>query len=242
MCARLTVTTTAAEIADLFGLGHDLRSAAAAPSTPRYNVAPSTLLPVVRVTDGLRCVALLRWGLVPHWNTEPKPVGYVNARAETAPDKPAFRDPFRYRRCLVPADGFFEWKTVGKKKRPYFFCPAGGGLFACAGIWDTWNGPGGPVETVAVLTVPANELVRPLHNRMPALLSEGMVSAWLDPKEMRPAALLPMLSPYPVERMEKWAVSDRVNSATADGPDLLVRVEEPPAPTWTQPSLFDDAA
>jgi putative SOS response-associated peptidase YedK len=236
MCARITITTTGTEIADLFGLSYDLSAARA-----RYNVAPSTLLPVLRVVNGARELADLRWGLVPHWNTDPKHTGYVNARAETAPDKPAFRDPFRRRRCLVPADGFFEWKHVGKKKRPYYFRKAGGGMFVYAGVWDRWHGPAGPVDTVAVLTVPANDLVRPLHDRMPAIVEEGRFGAWLDPNEARPAKLLPLLTPYPVERMETWAVSARVNKANADGPDLLAPVAEPATPTWTQPTLFDVA-
>jgi putative SOS response-associated peptidase YedK len=170
MCARITATTTAAEIADLFGLGHDLQHPRPAP-TARFNVAPSTLIPVVRVVNGARELVHLRWGLVPHWNTSPKPTPLPNARAESAPDEPPFRDPFRLRRCLVPADGFFEWKTVGKKKRPYFVRPAGGGLFGYAGVWNRWESPEGPVETVAVLTVPANDLIKPLHDRMPAIIA-----------------------------------------------------------------------
>jgi putative SOS response-associated peptidase YedK len=130
---------------------------------------------------------------------------------------------------------------VGKKKRPYFFRPADGGMFVYAGVWDRWTGPAGPIDTVAVLTVPANELVKPLRDRMPAIVSEERFSAWLDPKESRAAKLLPLLETYPAERMEHWAVSDRVNSVTADEPGLLVPVAEPPKPMWTQPTLFDVA-
>jgi putative SOS response-associated peptidase YedK len=238
MCARLSITTTAAELADLFGLGHDLRHVPPRASG-RYNVAPSTLIPVVRTADGVRELTELRWGLVPHWNTDRKPVGFVNARAETAHEKPAFRDPFRHRRCLVPADGFFEWKTVGKKKRPYFIRPAGGGLFVYAGVWDRWAGPDGPLDTVAVLTVPANELLRPLHDRMPAVVGSEHFTTWLDPKEARPAKLLSLLKPYPADRMEMWPVGERVNAVAAEGRDLLTPVAEPPTPTWTQPTLFD---
>ena len=239
MCARITITTTGTEIADLFGLSHDTR-----PETPtraRYNIAPSALIPVVRVVNGAREVADLRWGLIPFWNTNPKHTGFVTARAETAPGKPAFRDPFRWRRCLVPADGFFEWKTTRKKKQPYFFRPAGGGRFVYAGVWDRWRGPEGLVETVAVLTVPANDLVQPLSTRMPAIVSEDQFGAWLDPNESRPSRLLPLLTPYPAARMERFAVSERVNAATADDPALLVAVPEPPEPAWTQPALFDVA-
>jgi putative SOS response-associated peptidase YedK len=237
MCARITLTTTTTEIVDLFGLSYDLSQ-----SRPqRYNIAPSQAIPVVRVANGKRELADLRWGLIPHWADNPKTGGFVNARAETVTEKPAFRDPFHRRRCLVPADGFYEWKHVGKKKHPYFFRKAGGGLLAYAGVWDTWNGPDGPVETVAVLTVPANDLVKPLHDRMPAIITEDHFAEWLDPKESRAAKLLPLLVPYPVEKMESWAVSERVNTATEDEPALLLPVPEPPKPKWVQPSLFDVA-
>ncbi len=240
MCARITIHTTPAEIADLFGLSRDRPYPT---STPRYNVAPSTLIPVIRVADGVRELAAVQWGLVPHWTSGAgsKVAGYPNARAETATEKPAFRDPLRSRRCLIPVDGFFEWKTVGKKKRPYFFRPAGGGLFAFAGVWDRWNSPSGPIDTVAILTVEANDLVAPLHDRMPAILSAERFAAWLDPKETRAAKLLPLLEPYPVARMVRIPVSDRVNRVTEEGADLICPVEEPLAPAWTQPSLFDVA-
>ena len=115
-----------------------------------------------------------------------------------------------------------------------------GGTLAYAGIWDRWDGPARPVETVAVLTVPANELVKPLHERMAAILPEEHFAAWLDPKETRPANLLPLLVPYPASRMESWPISDRVNRASASGADLLTPVEDA-VPMWTQPSLFDAA-
>jgi putative SOS response-associated peptidase YedK len=223
MCARITITTTGAEIADLFGLSYDLSKSRAQPtpaSHPRYNVAPSQTIPVLRMMNGQRELTELRWGLIPHWNTNPKHAGFVNARAETAPKKPAFRDPFRWRRCLVPADGFYDWKHVGKKRRPYFFRKAGGGMFVYAGVWDRWHGPSGPIDTVAVLTVPANELVKPVRDRMLAIVSEGRFGAWLDPNETQAEKLLPLLGPYPAERMEKWAVSERVNSAKVDEPPL----------------------
>ncbi len=239
MCARITITTTGTEIADLFGLSYDM-SHPRPLQKARYNVAPSTVIPVMRVVNGRRELADLRWGLIPHWNKNPRHTGFVNARAETAPQKPAFRDPFRYRRCLIPVDGFFDWKPVGKKKKPYFFRPAGGGLFVYAGVWDRWNGPEGPVDTVAVLTVPANDLVKPMNDRMPAIISEGQFGSWLDPKEKNPAKLLPLLTTYPVERMESWPVSDRVNSAVVDGADLLTPVPEA-KPKWTQLTLFDVA-
>jgi putative SOS response-associated peptidase YedK len=240
MCARITIMTTGTEISDLFGLSYDM-ARPRGPAAPRYNVTPGAAVSALRVANGARELAELRWGLIPFWNRNPKHPGFVNARAETAPGKPAFRDPFRWRRCLIPADGFFEWKTTRRHKYPYFFRKAGGGPLVYAGVWDRWKGPDGLVETVAVLTVPANELVKPLHDRMPAIVSEGHFGAWLDPNESRPSKLLPLLQPYPAERLERWAVSARVNAGTADGPDLLAPVPDPPAPAWTQPALFEVA-
>jgi putative SOS response-associated peptidase YedK len=231
MCARITITTTSAELADLFGLAHDDRQ----PSQPRYNVAPSRPVPVVRAAGDTRELVSLRWGLVPHWSREPK--GYVNARAELVTTKPAFRAPVRSRRCIVPIDGFFEWETVGKSKVPYFFRRAGGGVLALAALWDRWDGSSGPLETVAILTVPANELVQPYHDRMPAILEAGQFGTWLGGK--LPDALA-LLRPYPVELLEAWRVSEQVNSVKNDGPELLLPVPVQPRPV--QPSLFDVVA
>jgi putative SOS response-associated peptidase YedK len=238
VCARITLTTTGTEIADLFGLSYDRSEEA---RRKRYNVAPSQAIPVVRVANGKRELADLKWGLIPHWADNPRADGFVNARVETASEKPAFRAAFRTRRCLVPTHGFYEWSHTGKKKLPYFFRKAGGGLLAYAAVWDSWNGPHGPVETVAVLTVPANELVRPLHDRMPAIVTEDRFAAWLDPRETRAEKLLPLLVPYPVEQMECWPVSDRVNAAAEDEPALLLPIPEPKKPKWIQPTQFDVA-
>jgi putative SOS response-associated peptidase YedK len=192
------------------------------------------------VVDGRRELAELRWGLIPHWMNEAKPGGFINARSETIATKPAFRDSFRRRRCLVPADGFFEWKAIDHKKQPYFIRKAGGGLLAYGGIWDTFDGPEGPVETVAVLTVPANELVAKLHDRMPAIITEDHFDAWLDPKESRAEKLMPFLTPYPAEKMECWPVSTRVNKPGIDDPTLIQPVPEPPAERKpVQRGLFD---
>jgi putative SOS response-associated peptidase YedK len=236
MCARITLTTTSAEIADLFGLMYDLGQPSA---PPRYNLAPTQLIPVVRAADGKRELTEMRWGLIPHWSREPKPGGFVNARAETAAEKPAFRDSFRRRRCLVPASGFYEWEHVGKKKQPYFFRNSAGGLFAYAALWDTWTGPDGPVDTVSVLTVLANDLVMPLHDRMPAILDRESFSLWLDPRVSATEVLMPLLRPYPVEKMECWPVSDRVNRAGVDEPGLTERIPAAEKPRPRQPTLFD---
>jgi putative SOS response-associated peptidase YedK len=229
MPARLAITATGSEIADLFGLS------AAGVLRARYNVAPSQTIPVVRVANGSRELAHPRWGLIPHWNTDPEHEGHTNARFETVAEKPSFRDALRSRRCLVPASGFYGWKPVGTRKQPYFFRPADGGPFACAAIWDCWDGPGGPVETVAVLTMPANELVMPMDPRMPVVVGCDQFAAWLDPSEKNPARFLARLEPHPAERMECWPVSTRVNSPTVDDPELIARVRVLPTHTRKSP-------
>ena len=146
MPARIVITATGPELAALFGLS-------ALPALKvRYNVAPPQPIPVVRVAAGVRELVEVRWGLIPHWSGDPPPEAHVNARAETVSRKPSFRDAFRSRRCLVPASGFYGWKPGGPRKQPSFFRPAGGGVFACAAIWDRWTGLDGTVETAAVLT------------------------------------------------------------------------------------------
>jgi putative SOS response-associated peptidase YedK len=235
MCARLTLTTTGHELADLFGLADDQITSV----QKRYNIAPMQWIPVVRVRDGQRELVNLRWGLIPSWVRDPKPTGLVNARSETVSEKPSFREPFRHRRCLVPADGFYEWTPVGRKKQPCYFRKAHGGLMALAGLWDRWQGPEGVLETVTVLTVPANELIQPLHDRMPAILTPDQFAVWLDPHEHRIDRLLPLLNSYSAEQMECWPVHPRVNSATIDEPGLNQPLDGRASQSHGQPTLFD---
>jgi putative SOS response-associated peptidase YedK len=237
MCARIIATTTGTEIADLFGLAYDLSAGAA---RPRFNVAPSQPVPVVRTPpDGGRELVPMRWGFVPHWATGPKPAAFVNARAETAPDKPAFRDSFRSRRCLVPVSGFYEWEHRGGRKQPHHFPGADDGPLVLAGLWDRWVGPAGAVEGVAVLTVEADDLVRPLHDRMPAVMPAEDFDAWLDARQRDPAKLLPLLRPSPAESMQRWPVDPRVNSVRVDELELTVALE---LPDRTRPPTLFDAA
>jgi putative SOS response-associated peptidase YedK len=166
-------------------------------------------------------LALLRWGLIPPWATDPG-IGnrLLNARAETVADKPSFRSAFRQRRCLIPASGFYEWQQAGRRKQPYFIRPRDGRLFALAGLWERWQGPDGTVETCAVLTTGANELMRPLHERMPVILGPESDGLWLDP--LTPAdALRGLLVPYPAERMEACPVGPRVADPRHEGPRCL---------------------
>jgi putative SOS response-associated peptidase YedK len=214
MCGRFTLTVSGKDVADLFGLADvpDL--------TPRYNVAPTQLVAAVRAAaDGQRSLGRLRWGLVPPWARDTK-IAPINAKAETAADKPTFRHAFRNRRCLIPADGFYEWQKAGRPKQPYLFKLRDGGPFAFAGVWERWQGPNGEaVESCAILTTSANELVRPVHERMPVILDPCLYGEWLDPGLTEPALFRDWLRPYPSDSMTAYPVSPFVSDARREGPE-----------------------
>ena len=200
---------------------------------PRYNIAPSQdVLVIADFGSGLEARSLT-WGLIPFWSTDGK--GSINARAETLEERPRFREAFRWRRCLIPADGFFEWKRTGRAKRPFYFHSNDEASLMFAGIWDTWRSRGRLITSCAIITTPANELVGELHNRMPAILLPDTHHAWLDPRTTRDE-LLRMLVPFPAEQMTTHPVSSKVNSTDNDTPELLDRVD---AEVGLTPSLFD---
>jgi putative SOS response-associated peptidase YedK len=210
MCGRFTLTVSGETIADFFGLTEVPTLA------PRYNVAPTQALLAVRVPapEAPRQAARLRWGLVPSWAKDPR-IGnqLLNARAETAAEKPAFRTALRRRRCLIPADGFYEWQQRGGAKQPYCFRLSDDRLFAFAGLWERWQDPSGQtLETCTVLTTEANELVRPIHDRMPVLLARNHFADWLDPNLQDSVRLLAMLRAYPAEEMRAYPVSAWVSN------------------------------
>jgi putative SOS response-associated peptidase YedK len=196
-------------------------------SGPRYNVAPTTQIAAVRMSaDDRRELTMMRWSLIPSWHRGDKLPFLTNARSETVAEKPSFRTAFKRRRCIIPASGFYEWKTVGKAKFPHFFSLRSG-LMPFAGIWESWHGPEGMVESTAILTTAANDLVGQLHDRMPVILSPDRFVKWLDPKLQNADELLPMLQPYPPERMECWPVSQRVNSVKGgNDAELIAKVSE----------------
>ena len=215
MCARYEVSAPPQELADLFGL-------AAAPDVkPRWNAAPTQMLPVVRQdADGARHLDLLRWGLVPSWAEDLK-IGnkMINARAETAATKPSFRTALRKRRCLVPVTGFYEWTGKTGAKRASIFRRRDGRPFALAGLWETWRGgDGDPVETFTVLTTNANAVVAKLHDRMPVIVEEKSFATWLDPKVDAPARLTPLLVPAPPSVLTCTDVGTAVNDPRRDDP------------------------
>jgi putative SOS response-associated peptidase YedK len=211
MCGRFTLTASTKQMVDFFGLPEVPVLA------PRYNIAPTQQVLAVRRegTEEPR-VVLLRWGLIPSWAKDPG-IGnqMINARSETVAEKPAFRTALRRRRCLVPADGFYEWQKRGrtKTKQPYCFRRSGDRLFAFAGLWDRWAGPDGVVESCSLLTTEANDLVRPVHDRMPVILPEAAFAEWLDPSLQDPEKILPLLGPFPAEEMHAFAVSSWVSDA-----------------------------
>src|SRR4051794_17635833 len=214
MCGRYTLLASPEELRELFGLDEvpDL--------APRYNIAPSQQVAAVRRVAGQerRELVPLRWGLIPPWADDPA-IGnrLINARAKAVADKPSFRSALRCRRCLVLADGLFEWQSLQGKKQPYYFRLRDGRPFAVAGLWERWSRGGhGAVESCTLITTEANDLVRPLHERMPVILPPDGYEVWLDPAVQRPGQLQPLLRPYRAEEMTAYPVSVRVNSPRND--------------------------
>lgn len=197
---------------------------------PSANVAPTHEVYAAIVRGDRRTLVTLRWGLVPAWADDPRTgVQHINARAETAADKPAFRDAFARRRCLIPADGFYEWRSgPGGVKVPHYICAADGGLLAFAGIWSSWRGPDheSPLRTCAILTTAANRRIAELHDRMPAVLPTDAWEEWLDPDHPDPPALRRLLVPTPEAALTFHVVSQEVNSPRNDHPGLIAPVAE----------------
>jgi len=229
MCGRFTLTSTPEALAERFGLE-------APPSAaPRFNIAPGQPVLAVRAhAGGARRAEPLRWGLVPPWSDPGQGPPLVNARCETVTVRPAFRDAFRARRCIVPASGFYEWADLGGYRQPYWIAPPDGALFGIAGLWERWTASDGSrLESCALLTTPANSRIAELHDRMPAILAPEHYAAWLDPARDL-AALAELLAPLASDALALRPVGTRVNRIENDDPALLAAVPEPPR----QPSLF----
>lgn len=222
MCGRYTLTAPAEDLAERFLL--DL-SELGGTYQPRYNVAPSQQVLAVAATGARPTVQWLRWGLTPSWSRDGAP-GPINARCETVFSKPMFHHAVRQRRCLVPADGFYEWAGKPPHRSPRHFLRKDGGLFAFAGIWEQWQGPdGAPVASVCLLTTTANELVAPIHDRMPVILRQEQESVWLDPTLTDAADLAPLLTPLGAEQMQVHEVSRLVNDPRLDTPECIRAVD-----------------
>ncbi len=216
MCGRFTLRTPAHRLAEAFGVG-DLSNL-----PPRYNIAPTQDAAVVRPgPEGeARELVMLRWGLVPSWSYGPSAYSMINARAETVATKPAFRAAFRHRRCLVPADGFYEWQKVDGGKQPYLVELASGEPFAFAGLWEHWEG-GEVIESFTIVVTEANELLRPIHERMPVILDPPDYNLWLEAGTAVARAAEDLLRPYPADRMAARPVSRRVNNPRYDDPECV---------------------
>jgi len=189
--------------------------------SPRYNVAPSQSMPVVVRNSPNRLVEM-QWGLIPSWSKEPRAqFSTINARAETITKSPVFRGPFKNRRCLVPASGFYEWQRTERGKQPFCIRLKDGDLFAFAGLYDIWHdAEGNELYSYTVITTTPNDLVASIHNRMPVILRQEDEDVWLD-KESDPAQLLALLKAYPADKMEAYPVSRAVNSPANDGAELM---------------------
>lgn len=220
MCGRFTLRAPMRAIADAFAVD-DVPLLEA-----HYNVAPTQNIAAVRVNadSHRRQLVMLHWGLVPFWAESPA-IGnrMINARAETLASKAAFREAFRQRRCIVVADGFFEWRKERRGKQPYHIVPKGEMLFGFAGLWERWKHNEQTLESCTIVTTEANELIQSLHDRMPAILAPEDYARWLERNERDPAKLQPLLRPFPADEMELYPVNPIVNNVKHDDPKCIER-------------------
>ena len=223
MCGRFVLMTPGRDLAERFRLEEE------PVLEPRYNIAPTQMVAIIRLNPETlqRRLLLVKWGLIPFWAKD-KSIGnrLINARAESASEKPAFRSAFKSKRCLVPADGYYEWKKMkGGQKQPYLARNADGTPFAFAGLWERWQAPEDEViESCTILTTDANDLTQPIHDRMPVILKPADYDLWLDTEVWDPNLLKPLLHPYPSGEMIVQPVSPKVNKATYDAADCVEAV------------------
>lgn len=233
MCSRYSFTSPIEAVRTMFRLPAE--GVAAMQIPPRYNIAPTQPVAVVRLKPGIealgeRELAFVRWGLIPSWVKDPGAFStLINARAETALEKPSFKNAMKHRRCLVPADAFYEWTGKPGAKTPYIIQPrAGGGLdhpMAFAALWEHWLGTeGSEMETMVILTIPANAAIAAMHDRMPAILPPRHYAAWLDVRGTDPVSALKLLKPVADDALEAFEVGRAVNNPGYDKPDVQHRV------------------
>jgi putative SOS response-associated peptidase YedK len=239
MCGRYSISSAPEAVRRLF------RYLEQPNFPPRYNVAPTQPVPVVRMVNGERHFALVRWGLIPSWVKDPKTFTLlINARGESVIDKPAFRAAMRRRRCLFPANGFYEWKTEGSRKRPYFVRLKSGGPMAFAGLWEVWSGPNGEeMETAAIVTTNANRMLSAIHHRAPVIVPPEAFDFWLDCDKIDAKTAAALIAPAPEALLEVYEVSPAVNRIVNDSPALIepysadaaARAPQPPSKPKPRP-------
>ncbi len=238
MCGRYTIIASPETLRALFRYEEQPNF------PPRYNVAPTQPIAIVRLVDGKRHFALVRWGLLPSWVKDPKTFSLlINARGELAAEKPAFRAAMKRRRCLIPADGFYEWQAAGDRKRPFYVRAKSGAPLAFAGLWETWTGPNGEeLETAAIVTTRANRTLAPIYERMPVIVPPEGFDLWLDGANVDATTAAALIAPAPDNLLEAYEISTAVNRTANDSPKLLepvipgqlqaapVKPEKKPAP------------
>jgi putative SOS response-associated peptidase YedK len=248
MCGRYLIISSPEAIRQLFRYPEQ-------PNFPaRYNVAPTQPIPIVRLFEGQRQFALVRWGLIPAWVKDPRTFSLlVNARGESVNDKPAYRNAMKRRRCLVPADGFYDWKEERGRRRPHVVRPKNrepnrepaGGPIAFAGLWECWMGPNGEeMETCAIITTQASRDIAHIHDRMPVIVPPDAFDFWLDCTNVDAMTAAALIAPSPAGLLEVYEVSSAVNHAANDSPALiepLAAGAEPPAPSTPQTGLSTTA-
>jgi putative SOS response-associated peptidase YedK len=226
MCGRYCITSAPEAIRKLFRYPEQPNF------PPRYNVAPTQPVPIVRMVGGQREFALVRWGLIPAWVKDPKGFALlINARGESVNDKPAFQNAMKRRRCLFPADGFYEWQTEGGRKRPFLARPKAGGPVAFAGLWETWSGPNGEeMETAAIITTIANKEMAQVHHRAPVMVPPEQFDFWLDTGNVDARTAAELFVPAPDGSMQVFEISPAVNRVANDSADLIAPADPNAAP------------
>jgi putative SOS response-associated peptidase YedK len=217
MCGRFVITSAPEAVRRMLGYEEHPNF------PPRYNIAPTQPVPVVHSGQGMRHFRLMRWGLIPSWVKDPKRFALlINARLEGIVDKPSYRAAMKYRRCLIPADGFYEWRKTGKAKQPFFIRARNGEPFAFAALWETWTDKdGGEIDTAAIVTTSANATLAPIHERMPVIVPPENYEAWLDCGSIDAKQAAALVGRAPDDFLEAIPVSPRVNSVKNDGPENL---------------------
>lgn len=223
MCGRYNLITDAEALVDFFEIDQVLFEGAEL--SPKYNIAPGQNVPIIRNAGYCTELLLARWGLVPHWSREPgTKYSTINARAETVAEKPSYRDAFKRKRCLIPANGFYEWRRDGDKKTPHHIHAPDNSLLAFAGLWDHWEKQGEGFDSCSIIVTAASRAMQPIHERMPVILNPAQYSTWLNPAHYNRAQLESMLVPY-AGSLEIDQISRFVNSPENDGPGCVAPLE-----------------